>query len=107
MATGVGQAAPESLVRIAIAAAAAAAAIVAFWPEFWVGATPLVCLSCFGTYGILAQRTYLLDLAHEKRSRFRRGLYVARVMAVCLGAASGLAGLIGVTVLLTQRGARL
>ncbi|MDQ6829770.1 MAG: hypothetical protein M3081_12995, partial [Gemmatimonadota bacterium] len=53
MATGVGQAAPESLVRVAIICAAGAALILAFWPSLWVGATPLVCLSCFGTYGIL------------------------------------------------------
>ncbi len=107
MATGVGQAAPASLVFVAIACAVGAGLVLVFWLDWWVLATPLVSLACFGSYGLLVQRTYLLDLGHEKRASLRRGLAALRFVAVVIGAASAVAGLIGVTVALSQRGARL
>jgi hypothetical protein len=93
MATGVGQAATRPLVLAAILGTAGALAILMFLPEHWPLVTPLVCVACFGGWGLAAKQTQVLDLLHRRAPALRFWLRVARTTATGIGIASAVIGM--------------
>lgn len=94
MATGVGQAATRPLALAAVLGTAGALAILLFLPEHWPLVTPLVCVACFGAWGLAAKQTHVLDLLHRRAPTLRFWLGVARTTATSIGVASAAIGII-------------
>jgi hypothetical protein len=93
MATGVGQAATRPLALGATLGTAGALAILMFLPEHWPLVTPLVCVACFGAWGLAAKQTQVLDLLHRRAPALRFWLRVARTTATGIGIASAVIGM--------------
>jgi hypothetical protein len=93
MATGVGQAAARPLALAAVLGTAGALAILMFLPEQWPLATPLICVACFGSWGLAAKQTQVLDLLHRRAPVLRFWLQIARTTATAIGMASGTIGI--------------
>ncbi len=94
MATGVGQAATRPLALAAVLGTAGALAILLFLPEHWPLVTPLICVACFGAWGLAAKQTQVLDLLHRRAPTLRFWLRVARTTATSIGIASATIGLV-------------
>jgi hypothetical protein len=103
-ATGVGQASPARLNGFIILGTLGAAVIRLAIPTWWVLATPLVCLACFGLWGRSAQHTQMLNVRHERKLGLRRALTAVRWLAVALGAGAAVAGLVGTVMILLEPG---
>ncbi len=103
-ATGVGQASPARLNGFIVLGTLGAAIIRLAIPTWWVLATPLVCLACFGLWGRSAQHTQMLNVRHERRPELRRALKAVRWVAILLGAAAAVAGLTGTVMILLEPG---
>lgn len=103
-ATGVGQASPARLNGFIVLGTLGAALIRMTIPSWWVLATPLVCLACFGLWGRAAQYTQMLNVRHERRPGLRRALETVRWLAVLLGGAAAAAGLTGTVMILLEPG---
>jgi hypothetical protein len=93
MATGVGQAATRPLVLAATLGTAGALAILMFLPAHWPLATPLICVACFGAWGLAAKQTQVLDLLHRRAPVLRFWLQIARTTATAIGIASATIGI--------------
>jgi hypothetical protein len=93
MATGAGQAATRPLALAAILGTAGALAILLFLPEHWPLVTPLVCVACFGAWGLAAKQTQVLDMLHRRAPVLRFWLRLGRTTAMSIGAASAAIGL--------------
>ena len=93
MATGVGQAATRPLALAAILGTAGALAILMFLPEHWPLVTPLICVACFGAWGLAAKQTQVLDLLHRRAPVLRFWLRLARTTATGIGIASATIGM--------------
>jgi hypothetical protein len=107
MATGVGQAATRPLVLAALLGTAGALAILMFLPEHWPLVTPLVCVACFGAWGLAAKQTHVLDLLHRRAPVLRFWLQIARTTATSIGIASAAIGLVELFLRLIQPAALL
>jgi hypothetical protein len=92
MGTGVGQAATRPLLLAATLGTAGALAILLFLPEHWPLVTPLVCVACFGAWGLAAKQTQVLDLLHRRAPALRFWLRLARTTAASIGIASATIG---------------
>jgi hypothetical protein len=107
MATGVGQAATRPLALAALLGTAGALAILMFLPEHWPLVTPLVCVACFGAWGLAAKQTHVLDLLHRRAPGLRFWLQIARTTATSIGIASAAIGLVELFLRLIQPAALL
>lgn len=94
MATGVGQAATRPLALAAVLGTAGALAILLFLPEHWPLVTPLVCVACFGSWGLAAKQTQVLDMLHRRAPALRFWLRLGRTTAMSIGVASAAIGLV-------------
>lgn len=92
MGTGVGQAATRPLALAAVLGTAGALAILLYLPEHWPLVTPLVCVACFGAWGLAAKQTQVLDLLHRRAPVLRFWLRLARTTAASIGIASAAIG---------------
>jgi hypothetical protein len=93
MGTGVGQAATRPLALSAVLGTAGALAILLFLPEHWPLVTPLICVACFGAWGLAAKQTQVLDLLHRRAPALRFWLRLARTTATGIGIASAVIGM--------------
>lgn len=93
MGTGVGQAATRPLVLAAVLGTIGALAILLFLPEHWPLVTPLICVACFGSWGLAAKQTQVLDLLHRRAPVLRFWLQIARTTALTIGIASATIGM--------------
>lgn len=94
MATGAGQAATRPLVLAAVLGTAGALAILLFLTENWPLAAPLVCVACFGSWGLAAKQTQVLDILHRRAPTLRFWLRIARTTAIMIGGAAAIIGLL-------------
>ena len=92
MGTGVGQAATRPLALAAVLGTAGALAILLYLPQHWPLVTPLVCIACFGAWGLAAKQTQVLDLLHRRAPVLRFWLRLARTTAASIGIASAAIG---------------
>jgi hypothetical protein len=92
MATGAGQAATRPLVLAAVLGTTGALAILLFLTEHWPIATPLVCVACFGSWGLATKQVYVLDVLHRRAPTLRFWLGVARTTALTIGVAAAVIG---------------
>lgn len=94
MATGAGQAATRPLVLAAVLGTAGALAILLFLTDYWPLTTPLVCVACFGSWGLAAKQTQVLDILHRRAPTLRFWLRIARTSAIMIGGAAAVIGLL-------------
>ena len=94
IATGAGQAATRPLILAAVLGTAGALAILLFLPDHWPLATPLICVACFGSWGLAAKQTQVLDLLHRRAPTLRFWLRLARTTAAAIGIAAGVIGML-------------
>ena len=73
---------------------AGALAILLFLPEHWPVVTPLICVACFGAWGLAAKQTQVLDLLHRRAPALRFWLRIARTAAASVGVASAAIGMV-------------
>jgi hypothetical protein len=104
MATGVGQAASHKLYSCAIGGAVGALVILVAAPSLWVGATPFVCVSCLGTWGLATKRRYVIDLQRDRAPLLRLALDVVRGVTLLVGVTAALAALARVLIVLMSPG---
>ncbi|MGQ0714963.1 MAG: hypothetical protein ACT4PJ_14780 [Gemmatimonadaceae bacterium] len=107
IATGVGQAATRPLVLAAVLGTAGALAIILFLPDHWPLATPLICVACFGSWGLAAKQTQVLDLLHRRAPTLRFWLRLARTSAAAIGLAAAVIGILELFIGLIRPGALL
>ena len=93
MGTGVGQAATRPLAMAAVLGTAGALAILLFLTDHWPLSTPLICVACFGGWGLAAKKTQVLDLLHRRAPVLRFWLQIARTTAMAIGIAAGIIGM--------------
>jgi tetrahydromethanopterin S-methyltransferase subunit F len=107
MISGVGQADTRPLYACAVFGVVGAILVFLILPVLWPVAMAMLCISCFGAWGILAKRTHTLDLMHRRAHKLRFGLRVARVMVIAIGIIAAVMGLLGMIRLLLGRDASL
>jgi hypothetical protein len=94
IATGAGQAATRPLVLAAVLGTAGALAILLFLTDHWAFSTPLVCVACFGSWGLATKQTQVLDLLHRRAPTLRFWLRLARTSAAAVGLAAAVIGIL-------------
>ena len=94
IATGAGQAATRPLVLAAVLGTAGALAILLFLTDHWAFSMPLVCVACFGSWGLATKQTQVLDLLHRRAPTLRFWLRLARTSAAAVGLAAAVIGIL-------------
>jgi hypothetical protein len=107
MATGAGQAATRPLVLAAVLGTAGALAILLFLTDHWPLATPLICVACFGSWGLATKQTHRLDILHRRAPTLRFWLRIARTTAATIAGAAAIIGILELFVGLMQPGSPL
>jgi hypothetical protein len=107
LATGVGQAPTRRLLRALLGGALCAVAVLLLAPEWWVAATPFLCLTALSGWGLASKRLLILTLNAQSPPRPRtvlvlRVLRVLRAAMAVLGIAAALAGVAGFVRLLLR-----
>jgi hypothetical protein len=84
------------LTAVAIVGLVDAAAVVVLLPSLWLLATPLMCLSSIGAWGLASQNLLALDAAPAPPSRRRLVVLAVRTAAATVGMVAAILGLYGI-----------